>query len=146
MSQKYKADEIDLRKRPAEKLLNHVNKLGDEKVRLRNDKVTLTVKLMRLPREKSLPSLDLVIKKKELSDLIANLNTAPKQMTLVPRELVKTPSPNYSSSRARKSTKKKSQLRSESVINKSMNFEYSSMLGKKVSLDLDQKSVKHFGR
>ena len=146
MSQKYKADEIDLRKRPAEKLLKHVNKLGDEKVRLRNDKVTLTVKLMKLPKEKSLPSLDLVSKKKELSDLIANLNTAPKQMTLVPRELVKTPSPNYSSSRARKSTKKKSQLRSESVINKSMNFEYSSMLGKKVSLDLDQKSAKHFGR
>lgn len=75
LSQKHKFDEIDLRKGPAEKLLNHVNKLGDEKVKLRNDKVQLTVKLMRLPKEKSLPSLDLVNKKKELSDLIANLNT-----------------------------------------------------------------------
>ena len=56
-------------------MLNHVNKLGDEKVKLRNDKVQLTVKLMKLPREKSLPSLDLAIKKRELSDLIANLNT-----------------------------------------------------------------------
>ena len=76
--------------------------------------------MSKIPKEKSLPSLDFLNKKKELSELISDLNTQPKQMTLVRREWKNTPSPTRtnSSSRAKKSNSKKNKKhqRSDSVI------------------------------